>query len=220
MSCKIDLTGKTFGRLVVLSEAFIKDNIKDAKWLCECSCGKQKILPAGRLKSGQAKSCGCLRVTHGLSKHPLYKIWQKMIGRCYNPKNVRYENYHGRGITVCERWLHSFENFFKDVSDGYIQGLQLDRTNNDGNYEPDNFRWVTVQQNGMNSGSRRKSSSKYKGVCWHKGARKWVSSITKDGHTTHLGCFTDEWEAAQAYNQAAKDAFGEYANLNIETLME
>lgn len=218
---KIDLFGKVFNRLTVIEDVG-RGKQGHVLWRCECSCGNSVVTCSADLRQGNTQSCGCLMIdqvkeantTHGLRKHPLYNVWLKMKDRCFNPKANSYENYGGRGITVCDRWKDSLENFIEDVYPKYKEGLQLDRINNDGNYEPDNVRWVTNQQNSMNRGSDKNSSSKYKGVCWNKGTSKWQANIQKDGKLCHLGLFTDERDAAVAYNKAANDLFGEFANLN------
>jgi len=84
--------------------------------------------------------------THGLCHHPLYKVWNGIKQRCNNPKSTGYEGYGGRGISVFKEWNDSFEVFFIDVVKGYEKGLELDRINNNGNYEPSNVRWATRLQ--------------------------------------------------------------------------
>lgn len=91
---------------------------------------------------------------HGLMNSPIYTIWVNMKQRCYNFKSTTYEYYGARGITVCDRWLNSFENFYNDMISTYVKGLQLDRIDNNGNYEPDNCRWATRSQNTKNRRTR------------------------------------------------------------------
>lgn len=224
MAKTLELIGCTFGRLIVLDYAeprYGKGGQKVARWKCLCNCGNTEeiLVDSASLRSGNTKSCGCIkreRITkHGLSKHPLYKVWHNMKERCYNPQSINYGGYGGKGITVCSRWLTSFENFYEDVLEGYSNGLELDRKENDGNYTIDNVRWVTTQQNQMNKGSWKNSTSKYKGVCWDKKTKKWRASIQKDREVIYLGQFIDEKDAAIVYNKAALELFGEYANLNI-----
>ena len=83
------------------------------------------------------------------------RVWQGMKQRCYNPKNIGYKNYGGRGIYICDRWKDDFQNFYDDMHEGYERGLQIDRINNDGPYSPENCRWVTQAENNRN---KRESS--------------------------------------------------------------
>lgn len=221
MAKVIDLKGQVFGRLTVLSEEGKASN-GNIVWKCQCSCGNTKNIVGGSLRKGDTTSCGCLRderiketnTKHGLTKHPLYRVWLGMKDRCYNEKFKQYQDYGGKGVTVCDSWKYSFENFYSDVVEKYRKGLQIDRIDNNGNYEPDNVRWVTPQQNTMNRGGRLNCTSKYKGVYWDEEANKWRAGIQKSGKVYRLGMFTDETEAAKAYNEKAKELFGEYANLN------
>ena len=156
-----------------------------------------------------------MRIIHGLYKHPLHVVWRSMRNRCKNSKYSQYKDYGGRGIKVCERW-DSFKTFYEDVIEGYSQGLQLDRINNDGNYEPTNIRWVTRQQSLYNKRKGKlNSTSKYKGVYFESYTKKWRATIKKNGKMKFLGRFLDEEEAAKAYDQAAIQEFGEYAYLNF-----
>lgn len=140
--------------------------------LFKCQCGKEFIAAIIYIRNGNIKSCGCLRdnkiqqqgfknVKHNLRHHPLYKIWKSMLYRCENTNNNNYHNYGERGISVCERW-HNVENFVNDVYPTYKKGLQLDRINNDGNYEPSNCRWVTRKENCNNT--RKNKFIEYNGM--------------------------------------------------------
>jgi hypothetical protein len=88
---------------------------------------------------------------HGLRNTPEYDVWHAMNDRCSSPKNKFYYRYGGRGISVCERWRHSFKTFFKDMGQRPFPDAQIDRINNDGNYEPGNCRWATRSENCRNS---------------------------------------------------------------------
>ena len=163
MSRLIDLTGKRFGRLVVLERAENKGNCTSARWKCKCDCGNYTVVGGYSLRSGNTLSCGCYwRETiknfgfkHGYTS-PQYKhllnIHRGILSRCRDPKNNQYQNYGGRGIKVCDEWL-SLKNFGDwAVSHGYAEGLQIDRIDNNGNYEPSNCRFVTPF---VNSNNRR-----------------------------------------------------------------
>ena len=157
---KNDLTGKRFGRWVVVG---LSEKSARVKWLCVCDCGAQKEVLAFSLTSGDSKSCGCFNkqrtseyhTTHGLSKTPTYRIWHGMKQRCLNPNCNGYHNYGGRGITVCASWKNSFENFLDDMGERPFLGAELDRINNNGNYEKSNCRWVSKKQNANNRRSNR-----------------------------------------------------------------
>lgn len=111
---------------------------------------------ASRIKNSITKSCGCIKFNkgqneiHGLKKHPLYNKWNSMKQRCYNENCESYPNYGGRGIKVCDRWLHSVENFYNDMNTGYSKGLHLDRIDVNSDYSPSNCRWVSGKQNNNN----------------------------------------------------------------------
>lgn len=166
----IDLTGQRFGRLIALN-ATEKRKRRSVVWRFECDCGSEVELAAGPVRAGVVSSCGCLRKevgrekieriaglgakatrTHGHSKGrcgrptPTFTTWVNMIQRCTNPKHKNYGRYGGRGITVCERWLNSFETFLKDMGEKPA-GVQIDRKDNNLGYEPGNCRWATPRQN-------------------------------------------------------------------------
>lgn len=221
MGQKIDLSGKKFGYLTIISEGD-RDNDGNIKWNCLCDCGNTTQVRSNLLRRGTTVSCGCyqrkqaglINRKHGLYKHPLYLVHAKMKARCYDPKQAGYYRYGGRGITICQRWLSSFEDFYEDVVVGYEKGLQLDRINNNGNYEPDNVRWVTPQQNGFNKGAETTSSSKYKGVSWCNSRNNWVVQISRKGKKKTSKRFESEVDAAIFYNLLATEYFGEHAYLN------
>lgn len=94
--------------------------------------------------------------SHGQSRTPEYQVWQNMLQRCFNPNSPIFADYGGRGITVCDRWLDSFENFIGDMGPRPFPGAEIDRENNDGNYEPGNCRWVGRVANCDNKRSARR----------------------------------------------------------------
>jgi hypothetical protein len=164
---RLNLIGQKFGRLTVIAFAGIA-KCGQSSWECLCDCGNKKIVKSDHLRRGNTKSCGCLRkittanrhLTHGMSHSRIYKRWIGMIKRCYNQNESNYKDYGGRGIIVCERWINSFENFFKDMGSTYKDNLQLDRINNNGNYEPGNVRWATPKENSNNRRNSKHDSPK------------------------------------------------------------
>ena len=151
-----DLTGLRFGKLTVKKYCGIVNH--RAMFECECDCGNTKIIQGTSLKLGHTRSCGCLaenntdQTTHGLSKTHIYGVWNTMKSRCYNKNAQRYAFYGGRGITVCEEWRNDFMSFYNwALSNGYKDGMTLDREDNSGNYEPSNCRWIDqkAQMNNM-----------------------------------------------------------------------
>lgn len=161
----IDITGKRFGKLVAEWPAGRGGNTANGKgciyWLCLCDCGQLSLIAATNLQ--RAKSCGCIRTTHGhtavsVGRHtPEYVSWQRMLDRCLNVKHRSWVRYGGRGITICPRWLgeRGFENFIADMGSRPEPKrlYSLDRfPNNDGNYEPSNCRWASRKEQTANKG--------------------------------------------------------------------
>lgn len=154
-----DLTGKKFNRLTAVKLAYLDKNNKNrAYWVFKCDCGNEKILSGALVKHGTQKSCGCLQKEavqksnkkHGEAGTKLYYVWTAMKQRCNNINNKEYKNYGGRGIKVCEEWEKSngyitFRNWA--LQHGYKNKLTLDRIDNDGDYTPDNCRWITAREN-------------------------------------------------------------------------
>jgi len=155
--------GEKYGNLKIIKEISIIGEKR--RVFCKCQCGTLKSYFLTDIRLGKTTSCGCYRNKisadrlrkHGMRFTRMYIIWIGMIQRVSNKKNPSYKNYGGRGIKVCDRW-RKFENFQKDMVDGYKENLTLDRIDNDGNYQKSNCRWATRSQ--QNSNTRRSIKNK------------------------------------------------------------
>lgn len=155
---KYDWTsGTRFKMLILTGKSCIENGSRKVE--CICDCGKIKWVDFSSIKKGKIHSCGCLRmkmfiemaVVHSLYKHPLYTAYHSMLQRCTNESHPNYEDYGGRGITVCSEWGNSFQVFYNwAIANGYMDGKSLDREENDGIYEPANCRWVNQAQQNRN----------------------------------------------------------------------
>jgi len=172
MSKPIDLAGRIFGRLTVVG--YSHSNSSGRFWNCRCECGNEKIVKSIYLLSENTKSCGCLRsgptslfYKHGhinrntdndgvvtISHSSTYNSWINMKSRCYDENNNNFYLYGARGVSISDDWLHSFDNFLRDMGER-PDGMELDRINTNGNYEKGNCRWVTKKVNMRNRRNSR-----------------------------------------------------------------
>ena len=136
--------GAKFGKLTVI-EKLGQDKHGRRIWLCQCECGNIKPIVSCSLTNGLTKSCGCSRSVTEEEK-ALAIIFHNIEKRCYYPYAHGYANYGGRGITICKEWERNMPAFREwALNNGYKLGLSIDRIDPDGNYEPSNCRWVTLQ---------------------------------------------------------------------------
>lgn len=160
--------GEIYGRLTIISFAGLKSKVR--MWNCKCTCGNNVAVSQYNLNDGQTKSCGCLMrerlskasTRHGEAKKTKeYKTWAGIKYRCYCKTDKRFSDYGGRGIIVCDRWLHSFENFLADMGRAPSPKHSIDRKDNNKNYEPNNCRWATNKEQANNK--RTNVNITYKG---------------------------------------------------------
>lgn len=174
----MDLEGQRFSRLVVIGFYEMKrydsanHSSTKAVWVCECDCGTTKLCNSEELKQGRVQSCGCYArevhsnrmklfgKTHGLTRTPEYSSYMSMLSRVAS-KDPHKKKYYG-DIGVCDRWLgdNGLRNFIEDMGDKPTPQHQIDRIDNDGDYEPSNCRWATRSENMQNT----RRAKKYKGV--------------------------------------------------------
>ena len=215
----IDHSGEVFSRLTV-----VRNNTEGPKSTLEvfatCSCGSgEKVYNYYDLTCGLVKSCGCLKkemvgktnYKHGMSDSKLYDIWFAMKDRCLNPNNPMYNLYGGRGISVCDEWMSS-SNFFRDMSEGYADGLYIDRIDFNGDYCNKNCRWATPTVSNHNKRKRKGCSSSFLGVSYQTRRGQWLAELTMGGVKVFKGHFDDEHEAAVAYDNASEQHYGDRPN--------
>ena len=159
MNAPIDETGNKFHRLTAVRRIY--NGKRGTPWEFKCDCGNIVISTITNVKHGTTKSCGCLlievlrerSITHGHSvnrkRSKTLKLWYGAKSRCFNPNDERYPNYGERGITMCERWSSSFQNFLDDMGE-CPSGKSIDRIDVNGNYEPGNCSWATSMQQARN----------------------------------------------------------------------
>ena len=207
MGKPLDLIGEKYGRLTVLEKLPERRNGR-VVWLCKCDCGNYDKVPTSELRSGKHLSCGCYQkerasqsnITHGQSGTRLYRIWCAMIKRCENESAGGYENYGGRGISVCDTWRGSFEAFRDwSLSHGYSENLTIERNNVDGDYCPQNCRWAT--RNEQMNNTRRTRHFAFNGEV-HT-LRKW-SEITGIPFTRLKGRLQRGWLIEKALTEGKR----------------
>lgn len=188
-----DLTGQKFNMFTVLEFSHVEYGKKNRRtyWIAQCECGTVKPIRADQLKT--TISCGChKRKTDSekmkklaierrkydneiaLSKHPLYHVWRGMIARCYDNRDSHYPRYGGRGITICSEWKNDFRAFYDwSINNGFAEKLEIERIDNDGNYDPNNCRFVTRKENCNNRSTTIKIT--FKG--YTKSVSEWANLL-------------------------------------------
>lgn len=215
----LDLTGQTYGRLYV-EELDRMDEKDGAIWKCTCTCGNIVYVPTKYLRSGVKRSCGCLqrdelksRGKLGIYYNELKSKYNGIISRCTNPNDTAYKDYGGRGIKVCDRWLgeDGLKNFYYDMIDGFEPGLTVDRINVNGNYSPENCRWLDRKGQQYNKRSNVYVDYYGKKICLSELAENFAkySEIngSKISHRLHNGYTLDEALYKPMYTGMSKDNY-------------
>lgn len=219
-----DITGMVFGYLTVLGLAESSKNKHGNtcyKWFCRCSCGKISVARSINLKSGNTTSCGCFRVkvltdrvkTHGKSNSATYSTWSSMITRCTNKNELNFKYYGGRGVSVCGRWMCSFESFLEDMGER-PPGCSIDRINNSGNYEPGNCRWSTRREQ-----CRNKRSNK---LITHCGVTKCLADWLDDfklNRNIYEGRIRRGWTEIEAITSTRPKHKQKYTKRNVQVVV-
>ena len=210
----LDLSGKRYGRLVAIKR-LDKNKSNQYRWLCECDCGNQHIVTNTQLVEGKSRSCGCYSneirgkssVTHGMSASSEYGAWKNAIRRCTNPDDPKWEDYGGRGISVCEEWNQppeiGFLKFYEDM--GPSNGLTLERIDVNLRYSKENCIWADCYAQGYNQRMLKVNTSGKTGVSENKDGT-WQAYINFKGKRYPLGEFA-EFEDAKAAREAAEIKF-------------
>lgn len=196
-----DFVGVRFNKLVVVKK--FNSNDGRTRWECLCDCGKITVVQQYYLKTNHTKSCGCERIKsiierskkHGYSNERFYDVWRNMIKRCNDKKCASYKNYGKRGIKVCNEWL-DLEVFKKwALENNCKDGLELDRKDNDGDYTPENCRFITHLENNLTGRKRFKiGKSGIIGVRQSKSGR-WSCKVWFNMKDIYLGTFDTKEEA-------------------------
>ena len=230
---KEDLTGKRFGRLVVVAQA--EDYVDSqgchyARWKCLCDCQKDTENPnyayvaGSNLKNGATQSCGCIHremmrerhSKHNMTDSRLYCVWKGMKARCYIETHIHYNIYGAKGITVCDEWKNDFQAFYDwAMQNGYDENAErnectLERKDVNGNYCPDNCCWANATTQCINQNLRKDNKTGIKGVNWDKYRNKWQAQLQinkKKVLNEHFEFFDD---AVKARRDAEIKYFGEY----------
>lgn len=162
--------GRVFHRLTVIGYTPGRETPTERifpQLICRCQCGNVKPIRAASITTGIVRSCGCIhnerarglaviyKTTHGKSSYPEYESWKGIKQRCLNPKNQAYSRYGGRGITICDRWINSFEHFYADLGPRPSLKHSLERIDNNKGYEPGNCKWATKGEQARNKRSNR-----------------------------------------------------------------
>ena len=216
MSAMVEMIGKRFSRLLVVSQGAKKPR-RCFMWNCICDCGSSVQVNGGHLRNGGTRSCGCLKReiakaagdrtrTHGLSGSSIYSIWDTMVRRCHAPGSKDFYRYGAKGITVCERW-RTFENFYKDMGDRPA-GMSIDRKDNAKGYEPSNCRWATNTQQQRNKRDNVILTMNGESLC----VTEWAEKLHINKNTLHAR-LAKGWDVERALTQPINKIYSHQKNI-------
>lgn len=192
--------------LVTISDRYRIDIYGRWFGLYECFCGRIFSADNYKIKKKHTKSCGCYKLkyparkTHGKRKTPEYNIWAGMVQRCTNDNNEAYSYYKGRGITVSEEWLSSFENFYRDMGPRPGPDYSIDRIDNNKGYCKDNCRWATRKEQNNNQRKNKKVTFNGKTQSLHE----WASELNMNYDTLHGRLFDHRWPIEKAFTKPVR----------------
>ena len=199
----IDMTGERFGRLVVVGRAPFRPGDKGARWVCRCDCGGYTVVSRSSLVCGTTCSCGCLKnelssqrlkkqlTTHGLSKERLYNTWKGIKRRCYKEHDRGFKHYGARGISMCEEWRKDYLVFREwAYASGYADNLTIERIDVNGNYCPENCKWIPLEDQLRN----RRNMYRYKG----KSISTWANELGLDRQKVYDRVHKQGWSIEEA----------------------
>ncbi len=204
-----NLANQRFGKLVAIERA--DNRRKRTFWRCQCDCGVICDKATKELLNGDTRSCGCLKLeklaerstTHGCAaagdETPEYRVWKTMLSRCYNQNFPKYATYGARGITVCERWRYDFAAFLEDMGPRPSPRHSIDRIDNDGNYEPGNCRWASLEEQANN---RRNNT-----MLTHDGQTLTIAQWSREtgiSYTALVQRIANGWTTEHALTQAVQ----------------
>jgi hypothetical protein len=205
--------GAKFNRIEVLEDLGIVDGKRMIRG--KCDCGKEKFFFWQNVKSGKAKSCGCLPIEkhtiHGLHKHPLYSVWEGMVHRCYNKNGKKYHRYGGRGVIMCREWKNDFMSFYNWAIDKWKPGLSLDKdklapTKLGVIYCPEFCCFMTRKENTMYRSNSRVITYKGESLCVSQWAEKFgINYQTFQGRLS-AGWTMEEIESIPLFKYSKKSA--------------
>lgn len=207
-----EIIGQTYSRLTLIGGVYQGDKYVYYGQF-KCTCGNYCVRSVYHVINSYIKSCGCLHKESTIStkiwkvnESILYRRYYSMLQRCNNPSNDGYHNYGGRGVSVCDRWNkpspYGFNNFYSDMESEFFNGSELDRTDNNGNYSPENCRWVSRSLNNFNKRKQYNNTSGVTGVNFISKIGKWRAYITVNRKQLHLGVFLDVESAISARKTA------------------